>query len=209
MISSGPLMFREFVMNEPLPLATLQMAVLEFLRDKEDVALFGAQAVNAYVDEIRATEDVDVLSPRAADFAEEMRAFLADRFHIAVRVHSVAGGAGHRVYQLRKPKNRHLVEVRPVGVLPPTRRVGGLLVVEPAELIANKVVSAEHRKGSPKSFSDQRDLAVLLLAFPELKTEAGEVRQRLIAAGADAAMLAAWEALVARDIVAEDEDAGY
>ena len=29
-------------MNERLPLATVQAAILEFLRDKEDVALFGA-----------------------------------------------------------------------------------------------------------------------------------------------------------------------
>jgi hypothetical protein len=53
MFDAGVLTFLEFMMREPLPLATLQNAVLEFLRDRDDVVVFGAQAVNAYVDEPR------------------------------------------------------------------------------------------------------------------------------------------------------------
>lgn len=34
-------------MKEPLPLARVQDAVLDFLRHREDAALFGAQVVNA------------------------------------------------------------------------------------------------------------------------------------------------------------------
>ena len=41
--------FREIVMKEPLPLATIQNAVIDFLRGRDDVVLFGAQAVNVYV----------------------------------------------------------------------------------------------------------------------------------------------------------------
>ena len=33
---------------------------------RDDAAVFGAQAVNAYVDQPRMTQDVDILSPRAA-----------------------------------------------------------------------------------------------------------------------------------------------
>ena len=51
MFGDGSLTFREFVMREPLPLATIHDAVLEFLRGRDDAVLFGAQAVNAYVDE--------------------------------------------------------------------------------------------------------------------------------------------------------------
>lgn len=47
MLGDGGLAFAEFVMQEPLPLATVHRAILEFLRDAEDVVLFGAQAVNA------------------------------------------------------------------------------------------------------------------------------------------------------------------
>ena len=45
-------------MHEPLPLSRIQEAVLEFLQGRDDAVLFGAQAVNAYVNEPRATQDV-------------------------------------------------------------------------------------------------------------------------------------------------------
>ena len=54
-------------MREPLPLATIHDAVLEFLRGRDDAVLYGAQAVNAYVKEPRMTQDVDVASTRAAE----------------------------------------------------------------------------------------------------------------------------------------------
>jgi hypothetical protein len=48
MFGDGSLTFREFIMREPLPLATIHDAVLEFLRGRTDAMLFGAHAVNAY-----------------------------------------------------------------------------------------------------------------------------------------------------------------
>src|SRR5712691_6031066 len=123
MFGDGSLTFREFMTREPLPLATIHDAVLEFLRGRDDAVLYGAQAVNAYVDESRMTQDVDIASTRAADLAEELRAFLNKRFHIAVRVRTVREGLGYRIYQIRKPKNRHLVDVRPVSEFPPHRIV--------------------------------------------------------------------------------------
>ena len=65
MFSADVLTFREFMMGEPLPLATLHQAVLEFLRGRDDVVVFGAQAVNAYVNEPRMTQDLDLLSTQA------------------------------------------------------------------------------------------------------------------------------------------------
>ena len=73
MFGDGSLTLREFAMKEPLPLAKIQEAVLDFLRHRDDAALFGAQAVNAYVDEPRMTQVVDILSTRAAALAEELR----------------------------------------------------------------------------------------------------------------------------------------
>ena len=63
-------------MREPLPLSTIHDAVLEFLRNRDDAVVFGAQAVNAYVDEPRMTQDIDLLSTRAAELAEELRDYL-------------------------------------------------------------------------------------------------------------------------------------
>lgn len=193
-------------MREPLPLATIHAAILEFLRGRSDAILFGAHAVNAYVDEPRMTQDVDVMSPRAEELVEELRSHLTGRFHVALRVRRVAGGAGFRLFQVRKPKNRHLVDVRSVAALPPARNVGGLLVVSPEELVASKLVAFQNRRGTPKSGTDWRDLAELLLAFPKLKTVAGPVRDRLVAGSADAACLAAWAHLVAQEIRASDDD---
>src|SRR6266446_6415785 len=105
MFGDGSLTFREFLMREPLPLATIHQAVLEFLRGRDDAVLFGAQAVNAYVDEPRMTQDVDMLSPRAAELAAELRSHLAGKFHIAVRMREVAEGRGFRLFQQQKPKN--------------------------------------------------------------------------------------------------------
>jgi len=194
-------------MREPLTLAAIQDAVLEFLRGNRDAVLFGAQAVNAYVDEPRMTQDVDILSPRAEELAGELRDFLSKRFHIAVRVREVGQGRGYRIFQIQKPKNRHLVDVRPVAALPPSRKVVDVLVVAPEELIASKVVAYHQRRGNPKSFTDRRDLAVLLLRFPKLQSELGPVRRRLIAAGADAAVLSTWSRIVAEKITRDrDED---
>jgi hypothetical protein len=206
MFGDGALSFQEFVMGEPLPLATIHEAVLEFLRGRDDAVLFGAQAVNAYVEEPRMTQDVDILSPRAAALCEELREYLNLRFHIAVRVREVREGLGYRLYQIQKPKNRHLVDVRPVASLPPAQRVQEILVVTPAELVAGKVLAYHHRRNQPKSFTDLRDLALLLLRFPELKEEAGPVQERLLAARAGEAVLTTWREVAAQEIVPEQED---
>ena len=65
MLNAGVLTFKEFAMREPLPLATIHEAVLEFLRGRDDVVVFGATAVNAYVGEPRMTQDIDLMSTRA------------------------------------------------------------------------------------------------------------------------------------------------
>src|SRR5690349_18766733 len=129
MLNAGVLTFQEFAMREPLPLATVHEAVLEFVRGRTDVVVFGATAVNAYVSEPRMTQDIDLMSPRAAELAEELREYLSERFKIAVRVRVIGGGKGYRVFQLRKEGNRHLVDIRPVTTLPASQRVEEVLVV--------------------------------------------------------------------------------
>jgi len=209
MFGDGSLTFQEFAMGEQLPLATIHDAVLEFLRGRDDAVLYGAQAVNAYVTDSRMTQDVDIASTQGADLAEELRRYLNKRFHIAVRVRTVRGGIGYRIYQVRRPQNRHLVDVRPVETLPPAKRVKKVLVVVPEELIANKVMSMVGRQHKAKGIMDKADLYRLLLAFPELKTVHGPVAERLQAGGASTEVWAAWKELVSQEILPEDEDAGY
>ena len=193
-------------MREPLPLATVQQAVLEFLRGRDDVVVFGAQAVNAYVNEPRMTQDLDLLSTHADEVAQTLCAYLRQRFHIAVRVQHVGAGRGLRVFQVRKAGNRHLVDLRRVETLPFAERIADVLVMAPAELIASKVIAYQQRRGQPKSGTDWRDLAMLLLTFPDLKRDPGPVRDRLHTAGATPEILAAWQALVAQEIRAAKDD---
>ena len=206
MFDAGTIIFWEFAMQEPLPLATIQNAVLEFLRDRDDAVVFGAQAVNAYVDEPRMTQDIDLLSTRAEALAGELQDYLHQRFHIAVRVRQVGSGRGYRLFQVHKSGNRHLVDVRSVDTLPLARRISQVLVMAPAELIASKVISYHQRRGKPKSGTDWRDLAMLLLTFPDLKSETGPVVEHLTASGASPAVLDVWKELVSLEIEPEDEE---
>ena len=193
-------------MREPLPLATIHDAVLEFLRGRDDVVVFGATAVNAYVDEPRMTQDIDLMSTRAMNLAEELREYLSERFHIAVRVRTVRGDKGYRLFQMQKTGNRHLVDVRPVDSLPQSQTIEGVLVLAPAQLIAQKTISFHSRQGQPKGFSDMRDLAVLFLTFPEMKTGAGAVSDALKVLGATVEEMNTWRELVMQKLSAPNED---
>lgn len=108
MFSAGTLTFQEFMAREKLPLATIQNAVLEFLRDRKDVAVFGAQAVNAYVKEPRMTQDIDLLSARAEGLAREIQQYLRQQFRIAMRVREIGKGKGYRFISSSKSSfSRH------------------------------------------------------------------------------------------------------
>ncbi|MGI8545350.1 MAG: nucleotidyl transferase AbiEii/AbiGii toxin family protein [Aridibacter sp.] len=206
MINADVLTFQEFMTHEPLPLSKIHGAVLKFLQGRNDVVLFGAYAVNAYVSEPRMTQNVDLLSTNAEVLAEELREYLNDKFEIAVRVREVGNGKGFRVYQKRKEGNRHLVDVRLVAKFPTTEIVENISILSPAELIASKIVSYQSRKGQPKAGTDWRDLAFLLLKFPELKTEKGEIFKILKLRNANNKTLESWREIVEQDLQPENED---
>jgi hypothetical protein len=155
------------------------------------------------------TQDVNILSPKAPELAEELRVHLAEKFQIAVRISTVADGKGHRLYQIRKPKNRHLVDVRAVDGLPAHQVVEEILVIPPADLIGQKVQSMVSRSGTAKRITDLADIHRLLLAFPELKTKEGVVTERLRATGAQEPAFKAWREIAAQEIAADDDVDGY
>ncbi|MDX6443307.1 MAG: hypothetical protein QOH71_381 [Blastocatellia bacterium] len=190
-------------MREELPLATIHDAVLEFLRGRDDV---GAQAVNAYVSEPRMSHDVDLISTRARELAEDLREHLSEQFHIAVRQQVIGTGKGYRLFQIHKPRNRHLVDLRPAKSLPSAERIEDVLVMSPPELIAHKVISFHARRGQPKAGTDWRDLAMLLLTFPELKKEQGAVSEALKLIGSTEDAMKTWRELVARELIETDDE---
>jgi hypothetical protein len=69
-----------------------------------------------------------------------------------------------------------------------------------------KVASYHTRRGRPKAFSDRRDLAMLLLTFPELKKESGPVESSLRSLGVSEEVLNSWRELVAEEIRQPNDD---
>jgi hypothetical protein len=207
MLSADALSFQEFMNREVLPLATLHGVLLEMLQGRDDVVLFGAQAVNAYVGEPRMTQDIDVIAIDAAGLAEELKAFLSDRFFIAIRV--VKGRTGYRLYQAQKGGNRHLMDIRQADVLPESQEIEGIRVMAPIDLVASKVVAFYRRRGKPKAGTDWRDLAMLLLRFPELKVESGAVWGRLVEMGVDEGVFGLWREVVGTAIEGEEDDEDF
>ena len=61
------------------------------------------------------------------------------------------------------------------------------------------------RRGRPKAGTDWRDLAMLLLKFPELKSDPGPITDQLRAL-ADPEVLTVWREIVSQEIVPEEED---
>ena len=110
---------------------------------------------------------------------------------------------GLRIYQVRKEVDRHLVNVRAVENFPETQTVEEIQILSPVELIASKVISFQSRYGKPKSWTDRRDLAVLLLRFPELKVKVSET---LKAQNVSKAVLKTWAEISSQDFQLEDED---
>ena len=192
-------------MHEPLPLSKIQEAVLEFLQGRDDAVLFGAQAVNAYVDEPRATQEVDIISTRAKELAEVLREHLSERFHIAVRTREIKD-KGFRIYQVRNEGNRHLVDIRIETRLPESARIEDIRILTPVELIISKVLSYESRRGKPKAGTDWRDLGMLLVRFPELKVAEGEVSKLLRERNASEFAVNFWHEIVEQDLTVDEDD---
>jgi hypothetical protein len=145
------------------------------------------------------------MSTRARELAEELREHLSERFHIAIRVREIKD-KGFRIYQTRKEGNRHLVDVRILSDLPENQSIEGIAVMTPVELIASKVISFISRYGKDKSWTDRRDLAVLLRSFPELKEADGSVSALLLKRNVDEKTLSFWRELAEQEFVPENED---
>jgi len=92
-----------------------------------------------------------------------------------------------------------------VATFPATQLIAEVRVPTPEELIAQKIISLAGRSQQPKGDTDRRDLKLLLLAYPALKSLKGPVADRIKALGPSDAALTEWARLVATDIQPEDE----
>jgi hypothetical protein len=147
--------FREFVDKERPTAEEIQGEVLHFIQSRKDVVLVGAWAVNAYVDEQRQTQDVDLIAFDAQDLIYKLKEHLHERLHIAVRVRKSVHG--FRLYQIRAKGNRHLVDIRE-SKLPTNLFINGIPVVDINVLIEMKEESAHDRGHKAKGKTDMADL---------------------------------------------------
>ena len=193
-------------MREGIPLSQIHHVILSYLKGRTDVAIFGAQAVNAYVDEFRMTQDVDVMALHAEMLAISICDHLHQELKIATRVRSVANGKGFRVYQVQKPKNRHLVVVRQIEKLPDFELNDGIQVVASLELIVLKVISMSARRHTPKGLTDHADIMRLLLTYPTYKTNPESVAKSLERHSTDLLAQQLWQEIASQDFQANDDD---
>jgi hypothetical protein len=201
---------REFHLREPVPLARVHEAILEFCRGREDLVVFGAQAVNVHVGQLRMTEDVDLLARAPRAVAEELAAHLRALLQIATRVRVVKPGAGFRVYQPRKEGTRHLADVRlaEVDLGEPDVKDGVRYTSAPVTL-AMKVCALHKRRFAPKGATDLADVRRLLLAHPKLRQERGVVSD-LIGRIGEPGVVETWQSLLSEPLVSDAEvDEGY
>src|ERR1700679_152849 len=193
----APFTLREHMTSSRVRLADIHRAVAELLSGRRDAVVFGAQAVNAYVDEERMTSDIDVMSTNAEELAEEIRAYLSRKFYISVRVRTMTKrGAGFRVYQVLKPKNRSLVDVRQESHLPGSVSRGGVQIAEPIELIVLKIKSYAARRNQIKGDTDRVDIRRMLLTFPKLRKLDGEITGKLLKDKVSDTVLEIWYGFV-------------
>lgn len=99
-----------------------------------------------------------------------------------------------------------MVDLRAVKKLPAAQRIEQVLVMAPAELVASKVISYYQRRGKPKSGTDWRDIAMLLLAFPDFKQINSPVTTHLQAVGVKPPIMAVWEEFVKQEIQPLEEE---
>jgi hypothetical protein len=193
-MSDAPLAFSEFSARERVPLADVFRLVFAILRTRPDAAIYGSQALNAYVKPPRMTEDVDIFSLDATDLAETIRAALNREFHVAIRIRRSADGKGLRLYQTSKEARRHLVDVRPTATLPPTELVDGVQAVRPDVLVAMKIIASVDRAHVAKRAQDLVDIGHLLRKFPALRGDP-RVEMHLHAFGAPLKAFEKWSAV--------------
>jgi hypothetical protein len=182
-------------------LAQIQRSLLTFLQHRTDVVLFGAYAVNAYLEpqDVRMTADIDLQATHGEQLVMEICDHLHQEFYIAPRSRRLKNHPAWRIYQVLKSGNRHLVDVRQVEVLPASERINNIQVLSPIALMQSKVISAYARQNQPKGFSDLRDLYSLMLRFPEL----GE---QVTVDPSNPALTAFWRSIQSQNIQAPEED---
>lgn len=167
----------EYIMQEPLPLAVLHEAILDFCRGREDVCVFGAQALSRHTGVRRMTQNVDIMAEQPETCAHDLAKYLTSRYphQMAARVRVIRRDdrvLGYRVYQQRSEErggNRHLADIRILDVPRAALSVeNGITYTSSKLTLAMKAIAATVRTNSLKRDQDRIDVRRLLLAMPSI-----------------------------------------
>jgi len=182
-------------------LGEIQRSLLSFLQHRSDLVLFGAYAVNAYLEpsEVRMTADIDLQALAGQTLADGIKDHLHQEFYLAIRYREIKPNLAWRVYQVLNSGNRHLVDIRQVSHLPDFEIINGIQVLKPLDLMVSKVKSAYARQNQPKGFTDLRDLYSLLLTFPQWQNQIADHLE-------DPALQEFWQLIQGRSISAPSTD---
>ncbi len=208
----------EYIMREPLPLATIQEAILAHCRGRPDLCVFGAQALSIHTGVPRMTQDVDIMAEDPAAVANQLATYLSERFphHMAARVRVIQRGdrvLGYRVYQQRSDDrggNRHLADLRVLDVPREALQTSdGIQYTGPELTLAMKTHAATVRTNRIKRGQDRVDTLRLMRAMPDIS--AADLESLWVAVGAPPDVRRVFEELSeeARDSAETDEDDFY
>lgn len=148
--------------NKPfLLLENVQKFLLNYIFGRKDIVLFGAHAVNVYVDteDIRYTSDIDLLSVEPKELASEIAEAIKEKFNIKVKI--VNERFFYSIWD--KTNKRKLADITFTSELPAFIKVNGIQVLTLQQLIEKKkaAIACPSRKTN-KRFQDQADLYLLL-----------------------------------------------
>lgn len=209
MFGDGSLSFQEFIAKEPHPIWVVQDVIFEALENRVDVVMTGSHAVNAYVDEARWAEDVDVLARDTKAVAQQLADYIEARLPMELEVTHAVKRDALIVRQANRDRGRRFVHVHEVAEFPAYRVIQGVRVLEPAITVAHKMLTLARRWSSATAGIDRRDVAYMLLAFPEFKNMEGPVSDAFAELEASPKTMELWKEIVEAPLLPEDDDEGY
>jgi hypothetical protein len=153
---------REYITNAPITVEQVQRKVMDFVRERDNVTIIGAWAVNMYADDVdeeqRQTADIDLMTTDA-DMQVLLTAYVYAHLGVRLKNHSVYPDLV-RLYVDGMNNNKPIVDI--VRGTAESEIKEGLRIATIRWQIENKKKAiANPSRAETKRLMDRRDLLVL------------------------------------------------